>query len=438
MDRNNREDEYMKLIVAIFLLGFIIFIHELGHFLLAKKNGITVTEFSLGMGPRLASFVKGGTRYSLKLLPIGGSCMMLGEDDTVDAEGSFHTKSVWARFGVIFGGAFFNFILAFILALILVSMVGVDSPILTKIEADSPAALAGLQEGDLITKINSRSIHFSREIGLNFVFRPMTGEPIDITYKRDGMKNTVSVIPKKIENYALGIVYSSELPTAELLEVNEGPLNDLGLVAGDVIVAINDVSIQTAKELMEYLNDHPLTNKVMKITYLNNGETKEVFVTPQLVTSYSLGIAYNSQNEKVSPVQTILNSVYELEFNIRYALDSLGHLISGKASLKEVSGVVGIVDVVGDIVDQTEDYGVRVVALSLINFCILISTNLGVMNLLPLPALDGGRLVFLLIEAVRRKPIAKEKEAIVHFVGMALLMVLMVFVLYNDVRKIFG
>lgn len=340
----------MKLILAIFLLGFIIFIHELGHFLLAKKNGIAVTEFSLGMGPRLASFVKGGTRYSLKLLPIGGSCMMLGEDDTVDAEGSFHTKSVWARFSVIFGGAFFNFILAFIFALILVSVVGVDTPILTKVEPGSPAALAGLQEGDIITKINSRSIHFSREIGLNFVFRPMTGDPVEITYKRDGEKNKVTVVP---ENNLLGIVY-------------------------------------------------------------------------------------NGGYEKVSPVQTIVNSFYELEFNIRYALDSLGHLISGKASLKEISGPVGIVNVVGDIVEQSEDYGVGAVVLSLINFCILISTNLGVMNLLPLPALDGGRLVFLLIEAVRRKPIAKEKEAMVHLVGMALLMLLMVFVLYNDVKNIFG
>ena len=160
----------MNIIVAILILGVIVVIHELGHFLLAKTNGITVTEFSVGMGPRIASFVHKGTRYSLKVFPFGGSCMMLGEDETVDDEGSFHKKGVWARFSVIFAGAFFNFILAFVLALIILGDVGVDKPYVTTIKADGPAAEAGLQKGDLITAINGSPIHMSREIMYYYYF----------------------------------------------------------------------------------------------------------------------------------------------------------------------------------------------------------------------------------------------------------------------------
>lgn len=429
----------MNIIVAVLLLGFIIIIHELGHFLLAKKNGITVTEFSIGMGPRIASFVKNNTRYSLKVFPFGGSCMMLGEDETVEDDGAFHKKSVWARFSVIFGGAFFNFILAFILALIVVNVVGVDKPFITKVAKDSPAAAAQLQEGDLITKINGRRIHFSREVSLHFVFHPLTEEAVEFTYKRDGKEFTSKLTPKELSDYMLGFTYSSELPNAEILELGEGgPLAEAGMAVGDIIVNINGTKIGSGQDLLEYLKEHPLADQPIMISYLRAGNTTEITATPRLVTSHSLGLGFNGRYEKVSPVQTVMNSFYEIKYNIRYALDSLGYLISGRASVKDISGPVGIVNVVGQIVNETEDYGIGAVLISLASFCILISTNLGVMNLLPLPALDGGRLVFLLIEAVRGKPVPKEKEAMVHFVGMALLMVLMVFVLYNDIRNIIG
>ena len=129
----------MNIIIAILILGFIIIVHELGHFLLAKKNGVTVTEFSVGMGPRIASFVKNGTRYSLKLLPFGGSCMMLGEDETIEDEGAFNKKGVWARFSILFAGAFFNFLLALFLSLIVLGTDGVDLPDIIRFEKDSPA-----------------------------------------------------------------------------------------------------------------------------------------------------------------------------------------------------------------------------------------------------------------------------------------------------------
>ena len=146
----------MGIVLAILVFGVIVFVHELGHFLLAKANGIRVDEFSIGMGPRLLSWVKGETRYSLKLLPIGGSCMM-GEDDADDtSEGSFNSKSVWARISVVAAGAIFNFILALIFAVVIIGFTGYDKPVISGVVEGFPAEEAGMQAGDRIVKMNSK------------------------------------------------------------------------------------------------------------------------------------------------------------------------------------------------------------------------------------------------------------------------------------------
>jgi RIP metalloprotease RseP len=431
----------MKIIVAILILGVIVIVHELGHFLLAKKNGITVTEFSVGMGPRLASFVYHGTRYSLKLFPIGGSCMMLGEDETVEDEGAFHKKGVWARFSVIFAGAFFNFLFAFILSLILLGDLGVDKPFVSEVKSNSVAD-GKLKKGDVITKIDGSTVHFGREIGYHFYFHPLSGDPITVTYLRDGKKNNVVVTPEWKDTYLLGCRYSDVSKTARLTEVSKDyPLALAGLSAGDDIVAIDGTEITSGMELKDYFNKNPLSNKEVSLTYRKGGEGSPVTVrvTPKLVdSSYTIGFDYNLMRYKVSPIQVVKYSVYEVNLNIVNTIKSVFALATGKVSLKEIAGPVGIVNYVGDVVTESKGYGIRIMLLSLIDFSILISANLGVMNLLPLPALDGGRLVFLLIEAIRRKPVPKEKEAMVHMVGMALLMILMVFVLFNDIRNIVG
>lgn len=431
----------MNIIIAILLLGLVIFIHELGHFLLAKKNKITVTEFSLGMGPRLASFTKNGTRYSLKLLPIGGSCMMLGEDEDLEDEGAFNKKGVGARFSVIFAGAFFNFILAFVLAVVVISAVGVDYPEILKVEDGSAAYEAGLKEGDIIKKIDNKRIHFGKDIDTYLFFNPVDGEPIDITYERDGENYKTTIFPQLLPPYyRLGIQYSSETENAEILVVDPGlPFYEAGITAGDVITRINQTPIASGQDMVDYFTANPLNGDPLDITYIHGKEEKTVSITPKLVTSgYSLGWTYNLYREKVSPLETLKNSFFELKYNINYTLSSLKYLISGKASFNEISGPVGIVTMVDDIVEQTEDEGVGYVLLNLANFAMYLSANLGVVNLLPIPALDGGRLVFIIIEAIRRKPIPKEKEAMVHFIGLALLMLLMVVVIFNDFRKIFG
>ncbi|NLP34887.1 MAG: PDZ domain-containing protein [Clostridiales bacterium] len=430
----------MNIIVAVLILGFIIIVHELGHFLLAKKNGVTVTEFSVGMGPRIASFEKNGTRYSLKLLPFGGSCLMLGEDENIEDEGAFNKKGVWARFSILFAGAFFNFLLAFFLSLIVLGTDGVDIPDIIGVNEGSPAEEAGMQVGDQIIKIDGTPIHFSREIMYHFYFEPLTEKPIEVTYLRDGKKHTTSITPNTISRYLLGCHYNPTDGPAELVEVGaDYPLGQAGVVVGDIITGIDGTKINSGKQLSEYLDANPLSEKPISITYMHNGEENTVTITPQLYTSgYQLGWQYNYKTDKVSPLNVIKYSFYELKFNIVSTIKSVGFLIGGKVGVDEIAGPVGIVNMVGDAVDLSKEYGIGTTLLTLAEFTILISANLGVMNLLPIPALDGGRLVFLLIEAIRRKPISKDKEAIVHLVGMAALMLLMVFVLFNDIKNIFG
>ena len=154
----------IKYIIAILLFSAIILFHELGHFLLAKANGIRVNEFSLGLGPTIVGFTKGETKYSIKLLPFGGACMMEGEDSQSNDDRSFQKKSVWARISVVAAGPVFNFIMAFVLAVIILGNIGISAPTVAQVEDGYGAQAAGLQAGDEIIKMNHKHIHFFKEI----------------------------------------------------------------------------------------------------------------------------------------------------------------------------------------------------------------------------------------------------------------------------------
>ena len=341
----------MSIVIALLVFSVIILFHEFGHFLLAKLNKITVVEFSLGMGPRLLSFEAGGTRYSWKLLPFGGSCMMLGEDGEEEEEGSFGSKSVWARMSVIAAGPIFNFLLAFIMALFIVGNLGYDVPVLLNVTEGMPAADAGLQAGDRIVKMNGKRIHLYREV----------------------------------QNYSM--------------------------------------FHQGATVIFQYERD---------------GELHEATVTPELTNgSYKYGIGGNiNYRQKTNVLETLEYSAYEVYYWIDTTVSSLGLLFKGGVQLDDMSGPVGVVDAIGTTYQESRDEGAFYVWMNLLNIAILLSANLGVMNLLPIPALDGGRLIFLIVEAIRRRRVEPELEAKIHFAGLMLLRLLMVVVMFNDVKKL--
>lgn len=344
----------MKIIIAILIFSVIVLVHEFGHFLLAKKNGICVVEFSLGLGPRLFGIQKGETMYSLKLLPFGGACMMLGEDEESDDQRAFVKASVWGRISVVAAGPIFNFILAYLLAMIVIGIAGYDDTKVLGLTEGYPAQQAGIQVGDKITELNGEHVYVSREI--SFYFNTHDGEDVKVTYLHDGEQKTATLKP----------VY--------------------------------------------------------------NEEAKRHYV----------GLKGLGFREKGNVLQVMKYSLYEVRYWIKTTMKSLQMLVTGQVSMKQLSGPVGIVDVIGDTYEQSKAGGGLEIVLNMLNMAILLTANLGVMNLLPLPALDGGRLVFLLIEAISRRRVPQRIEGVVHFAGFMLLMALMVFVMFNDFQRIFG
>lgn len=375
----------MSIVIAILIFTAVVVFHELGHFLLAKKSGVVVNEFSAGMGPKIISYVKdnngkkhvfffkwnpeffdrpeyeGKTIYSWKLFPIGGACMMRGELEEEGKEisaGSFNAASVWQRIAIVAAGPIFNFILAYLLAMIIVGFAGYDSNRIVEgaLTEGYPMQEAGLLPDDKIVKYDGTSIHSIRELSLHLQLHPVTKEPVMVTYVRDGKRNTVEVVPMLVEG--------------------------------------------------------------------ENG------------SSYKIGMSLGTIREKANFLEIIRYSGREVRFWIVSTVESLAQMIRGRVKADDISGPVGIVNMIGTTYEESKQISAMSAFLSMINISILLSANLGVMNLLPIPALDGGRLIFLIIEAIRRKPMDQSKEGFIHMIGFVALMALMVFIIYNDIRKI--
>ena len=415
----------------------IIIFHELGHFLLAKRNGIAVTEFSLGMGPRLLSKVIGETRYSLKLFPIGGSCMMVGEDDDDDSQGSFNRASVWARISVVAAGPIFNFILAFIFAMIITSVIGYDPSTVLQVEEGSPAQEAGLQEGDVITEFQGRHISIGRDLELYMTLHGLQDENVTLTYERDGEEHEISYTADSQTSYLLGFYYNITEGEPEVTQVMlDGSMMEAGVQAGDIIREINGVKISTGQDIQDYIAANPLDGSEITLGIERNGDIRQISVTPKMTKQVDSGFVYNLYREKTNFPGVIKYSAVEVRYWITSTIESLVMLVKGQFTVNDLSGPVGIINVIGDSYEEAKTEGTVMVWMQMLYWAILLSANLGVMNLLPIPALDGGRLVFLIIEAIRRKKINPNVEGMIHFAGFVLLMVLMVFVMFNDIRRI--
>jgi regulator of sigma E protease len=350
----------VTLILFIVIFGVVVIAHEFGHFLIARANGIHVVEFAIGMGPNLVSFQKGDTKYSIKIFPIGGACMFEGEDglNTKEgeepSEGSFLKAKVWSRIATVVAGPFFNFILAFVVAFVMVNMMIVRDPVATEVSAGGSAESVGMQDGDRIISLNGEKIKLFQEISL-FMQASYDGGEVEVVYERDGQKYSTTLTPQ----------YDESLGT------------------------------------------------------------------------YLLGIS-NADFVEPKGFDTLRYAWYEMRYSVKATYKSLGMMLRGRVSRQDVAGPVGIaVNVVGKTYEETKDYGWQSVLLNMLNIVLMLSVNLGILNLLPIPALDGGRLVFLLVEVVRGKPVPPDKEGMVHFIGLVFFMILMVFIFFNDLANIF-
>lgn len=349
----------MSIVIAILVFGFIIAIHELGHFFVAKACGVTVNEFAIGMGPAILKSKKKtpkSTQYSLRLFPIGGYCSMEGEDETSEDEGAFNNKKVWQRMLIIVAGAFMNLLLGLIVVIIMVSTSSsLLSTTVSGFAENAKSAATGLQANDRILKVNKLSILTVNDL-----------------------------------SYAL-------------------QTDDDGIF--DMIVERNGEKV-----------------RLLNVTFdmKKNAENKS-----SLIIDFGVG------RIKKNPVSVVSQSFKSFGSTARMIWLTLGDLIKGKYGLNDLSGPVGIVSVIDGVVSQPKSVPFSQVMQDLLYLMSFITINVGIFNLLPLPALDGGRLVFLCIEGIRRKPIKPEHEGMVHFIGIALLLVLMLVVTVSDILKLF-
>ena len=263
------------------------------------------------------------------------------------------------------------------------------------------------------------------------------GDTVTMKVKRDGETRTLTYTPDVSVRYLLGFNRSdASSMTVESL-IDGMPLQEAGLQAGDTITAINGTEIADGEAYDAYLEEHPLSNEPVEITYDRDGLDYTATITPREYRTPQLGFSYNLGYTKTSGLQVLKYGALEIKYMVRTTLLSLKELVTGQLGFQNLSGPVGVVDAIGTTYEQSKREGVLMLWMNMLNMAVLLSANLGVMNLLPLPALDGGRLVFLIIEAIRRKPLNREIEGRIHFAGLMLLMALMVVVMYNDILKIF-
>lgn len=345
----------MSIIIAIIIFGLIIIIHELGHFIAAKANGVKVNEFAIGMGPAILKKQKGETLYALRLLPIGGYCAMEGEDNGSEDGRAFCNKAVWRRIIIVVAGVCMNLILGLIILIIHTACSdAIVTTTISKFEDNAVSHSTGLEVGDKIIRINGMRIFTSMD--MSYQFTNDSDGIYDMVVERDGQK-----------------------------------------------VELKDVQLEMKDDVIHY----------------------DFWVAPGKVTAGSV----------------VTQAFKQTATDARLIYISLADMIKGKYSLKDMSGPVGIVDSIGSVIDSETDEETgkvdwRALSDTIMSLSAFITINVGIFNLLPLPALDGGRLVFLIIEGIRRKPVPPEKEGLVHTVGLLALFALMIVITVSDILKL--
>lgn len=439
------------ILIGVLLFELIIFIHEFGHFITAKKSGIKVNEFSLGMGPKIFSFGKGETKYSLRIFPIGGFCAMEGEDEESPEPRAFNNAKVWKRMIIIIAGAVMNIILGFVLMFVVV--VQQDSYSSTEVQsfpATSFSSCTGLQSGDVIKEINGYGISTSMDFNYPIStaeLKTVDGSTLEI-YKEDCGNNLYNMAVSLVQDKNNKLSDEQVSKVNELLSKSTNEIvkakskEDAFSVYENYYKKINDACGIKDYKVEKIVEKETRKRYTADILVERNGEEKLL----KNVQFFTYTTKDNSDPQVsidfyVKPIEKTFGSVISQTFKqtistCKMIYASLGGLLTGKFGLKDMSGPIGIASAVTTVASESLSSGFMSAVNSIIYVMMIITVNLGLFNMLPFPALDGGRFVFLIIEAIRGKSVPRKVEAIVNGIGMGLLILLMILITANDIFKL--
>lgn len=422
----------------IFVLGILVFVHELGHFLVAKKAGMRVEQFSLGYPPKAFGITVGETEYCLSWLPLGGYVKVAGMADfgNEEAKGEpweFQSKPRWMQMSVMIAGPAMNFLLGFLLLFGLRLSAGeyafFNDTRVGEIEVTSPLAKAGLQSGDRIVTVGNQAVTDWEEMTNALAEHLKKTVSIGVERADQHLQFQVDLTTPPEEGLGLGFYITSEVGAL----VPDMPAEKSGLQMGDVITSVNGVPVTMWWEMSREISAHP--DEEITLTWVRNGQEMSSTIVPQAQTERGetvgrIGINTASERTPVSFFKAFRRSGEE---TVRLSTSIFGfvkRLVFGQESSKALSGPVGIFQMVG----QSAERGFS----HLIWFMAMLSINLGVLNLLPIPMLDGGHLMIMSIEAVARRNLSSRYKEIIQQVGFAFLLFLILYVTFNDIGRISG
>jgi regulator of sigma E protease len=430
----------MGILTFVIVLGILIFVHEFGHFYFAKRAGVGVEKFSIGFGPKIASFTRGETEYRIGIIPLGGYVKMVGDnpdEQKGESNKEFLSRPVRDRLPIVAAGPIVNLIVAALL-MPLVYMIGVQVPAFINDEAvvgfvtpDSPAEKAGIQPGDHVVSINDAKIDNWEALLNNTIAEP--DQEIRVGLVRGGTKMTLPVRLGTDESGAATFGVQPAAPTIVGLVSPDSAAAEAGMQPNDEIVALNDTPIQHWSVMADFIQKHGA--KPLTVTIKRAGETQTLTITPRKDEASDRVLLGISRDEPLETVQYgFVGAVQEgLKRTVQMTTQTfqiLGKLITGQLSVKTLGGPIRIAQATS----AAAESGIADV-LTLMAF---LSLQLGIMNLLPLPILDGGHILFMGIEAIRRRPLSRKALEISNQVSFVLLITLMVVVTKNDIMHAWG
>lgn len=408
-------------IKIIFLLGFLIMIHEAGHLIVAKLCKVKVNEFAIGFGPTIWKKQGRETKYALRLIPLGGFCSMEGEEERSENDGSFSKASIPKRIAIVAAGAIVNIVFAVIVYFILMSTSNtfITNQVDSTIEGYAAQEI-GLQQNDKITELNGKKV--KNKYDLDKIVKKSNGENLQLKIDRNGEILEYNIKPTEVKNRSTGIYLQED---CKILTVEKGSSAEKqGLKAHDKITKINNIEINNdINKLLEIIQQEGVNT--LLITVKRGDQEINVELTPDYISTYYLGV--NLKQAENTMINHIIYAVIETKDFLLSIIDNIKMIFTGGISMDQMMGPVGISEVVA------KTNGLR----EFVYMLALISLSLGVTNLLPIPALDGGKILILLIEAIRRKPLNEKTEINIQLIGFSLLIGLSIYITYNDILRIF-